>query len=35
MAAVTQQLSLTRRAAADADYSALIGVMENIVANDP
>ncbi|NSL93274.1 NAD(P)-dependent oxidoreductase [Acetobacter syzygii] len=35
MASVTQQLSLTRRAAADADYSALIGVMENIVANDP
>ncbi|MFT8418231.1 MAG: NAD(P)-dependent oxidoreductase [Acetobacter sp.] len=35
LAAVTQQLSLTRRAAADADYAALIGVMENIVANDP
>ncbi|MFT9258680.1 MAG: NAD(P)-dependent oxidoreductase [Acetobacter sp.] len=34
MGAVTQQLSLTRRAAPDADYSALIGVMEKIVAND-
>ncbi|ATJ92743.1 MULTISPECIES: NAD(P)-dependent oxidoreductase [Acetobacter] len=34
LAATTQQLSLTRRAAEDADYSALIGVMEKIVAND-
>nr|WP_269448078.1 NAD(P)-dependent oxidoreductase [Acetobacter cerevisiae] len=34
MAATTQQLSLTRRAAANEDYSALIGVMEHIVAND-
>ena len=34
LAAVTQQLSLARRAAEDADYSVLIGVMEKIVAND-
>lgn len=34
MAATTQQLSITRRAAAHEDYSALIGVMEHIVAND-
>ncbi len=34
LAATTQQLSLTRRAAEDADYSALIGIMEKIVAND-
>ncbi|MFT9206254.1 NAD(P)-dependent oxidoreductase [Acetobacter orientalis] len=34
LAAVTQQLSLGRRAAPESDYSALIGVMEQIVAND-
>ncbi|GBR50953.1 NAD(P)-dependent oxidoreductase [Acetobacter pomorum] len=34
LAAVTQQLSLARRAAENADYSVLIGVMEKIVAND-
>lgn len=34
LATVTQQLSLARRAAEDADYSVLIGVMEKIVAND-
>lgn len=34
LAAVTQQLSLARRAAPNSDYSALISVMEQIVAND-
>lgn len=34
LAAATQQLSLARRAAADSDYAALIGIMENIAAND-
>ena len=34
LAAATQQRSLARRAAADSDYAALIGIMENIAAND-
>lgn len=34
LAAVTQQLSLTKRASPDSDYSALIGIMEHMTAND-